>query len=196
MDKQLEQVMEWVEHRLASGDVPRFNDVVYYAHADLGFKKLTRKVIVNRLRLNPVYMMSARQQRKPRRSGRHRPIICNSIGNLHADIGFFSVQRGYETPKKYRSGFLVAKDIFTKFVFVHILPFDRTAKTMINAFEDIFKQFRAQYPGRKVTNISFDREKSVSSNLVKQFFESKNVSFHTFEKSASKSKLAEGKLKF
>jgi len=189
----LDQVIDWVNQRLASGDVPRFSDVVYYAHADLGFTKLTKKAIVSRLRLNPAYMMSSRQQRRPRRANRHRPIICNSVGNLHADIGFFSVRRGFETPKKYRSGFLVAKDIFSRFVFVQVLPFDRTAPTMIKAFEAIFKQFEAQYPGRKVSNISFDRERSVSSDAVKKFLDSKNVSLHTFEFTASKSKLAEGK---
>jgi hypothetical protein len=113
------------------------------------------------------------------------------LGYLHADIGFFKVVATHPTPKKYQSGFLIAKDVLSRFTYVSILPFDRTAPTLEKAFDDIFKQFRQQNQGQHVTSVSFDQERSIMGHRMQAYFKRKNVSFHAFQNTASKSKMAE-----
>jgi hypothetical protein len=194
-EQQLESVMAWVEERLGMGDVPRFSDVVEHAHRVFGYVHLSRAVIVKRLRLMPAYLMTSQQARQPKRSNKHRPILVNYLGALHCDIGFFSVTREYETPVTYRSGFLVAKDVLSRMVYVSILRGSRTAENMIWAFRDIIKQFELQNNGQHVVSISFDMERSVMGNKVQAFFKENNISFFAFSMTASKSKMAEGAIR-
>jgi len=193
--KQLKAVLDWVDERLRFDDVPRFDDVVDYAHNVLGFKGLKRRDIVRQLRLHPAYQINARQQRKKFKTGLHRPIIIRQLGYLHCDIGFFSVKRDYETPVSYRSGFLVAKDVLSGFVYVSILHKSRTAASMVKAFTEVMHKFEAQNGGMKVVSISFDRERSVMGHTVQDFLRDHNIAFHAFEFTASKSKLAEGAIR-
>jgi len=194
-DKQMKYLLDWVEDRFRSGDVPRFADVVEYAHQVLKFKQLKKSEIVKQLRLMDVYLMNSRQQRKKFRSRKNRPIIVNNLGNLHCDIGFYSVKREYETPVTYRSGFLVAKDVLSRMVYVSILYKTRTAESMVKAFRDIIEQFKQQNNGEPVASISFDKERSVLSNLVQNFFKEHHIKFHAFQMSASKSKHAESAIR-
>jgi len=194
-EAELAKVVEWVRGRFAFDDVPRFDDVVNYAHNVFGFKTLKKNVIVRALRLLDVYSMNSRQQRARLRTKKNRPIIINDIGFLHADIGFFSVTSEYATPPTFRAGFLVAKDICTRFTYVYILKGNRQADEMVNGFENIFEKFRMQNNGQRVLSVGFDKERSVMSNKVQDFFRSNHVSFHPFEFTASKSKLAEGTIR-
>jgi len=194
-NKELDAIVEWVEERLRVNDVPRFDDVVYYAHAILGFKNLTKRQIVKRLRILEVYQMNSRQQRERHRYKKYRPILVNDIGYLHCDIGFFAVTSEYPTPEKYRAGFLVAKDVCSRFVYVYILNGNRKAPEIVKGFSDIFRQFQKQNDSQKVLGVSFDRERSVMSHQVQDFFKENNVAFHAFEMTASKSKLAEGAIR-
>jgi hypothetical protein len=136
--------------------------------------------------------MNSSQAREPKRSNKHRPIIVNNLGALHCDIGFFPVTRDYETTVTYRSGFLVAKDVLSRMVYISILRGSRTAKDMIWAFRDIMRQFEQQNGGQKVQSISFDKERSVMGKEVQNFFKENNISFFAFSMTASKSKMAEG----
>jgi len=190
-DKQMKYLLDWVEDRFRSGDVPRFADVVEYAHQVLGFRQLKKSEIVKQLRLMDVYLMSSKQKRKTLRSGKNRPIIMNNLGNLHCDIGFYSVKREYETPVTYRSGFLVAKDVLSRMVYVSILYKTRTAESMVKAFRDILDQFKQHNNGEPVVSVAFDKERSVLSNLVQNFFREHHIKFHAFQMSDSKSKHAE-----
>jgi len=190
--KQLDQVIEWVEEQLRFGTVPRFNDVVLYAHNELGFKKLKRNVIVERLRLMPVYLMNSRQKRQDKRGERDRPILTNDLGYLHCDIGFFSIKSGFPTVK-YNSGYLIAVDILSRMIYVHILKFSRKAPSLLKGFEVIVKQFK-EHTGSSVKSISFDKERSVLSHLVQNYFKANFIKFVAFQFSSSKAKRAEGSI--
>jgi len=189
--KQLDKLMEWVESRLSLGDVPRFQDVVDYAHQELGFKSLTRHYIVKRLRLHPTYQMNSRQQRPRLRSGKHRPIIVKSLGNLHCDLGFFARKREYETPVSFRAGFLVAKDILSRFIYVTTLNKSKSAKALITAFREVMAQFERQNSGNRVEHVSFDQEPAIMGHQFQEFLKENFIRFHPFTFTASKSKLAE-----
>jgi hypothetical protein len=193
--KQLEILMNWVTDQFKKYDPPRFTDVFDYAYRVQGFTKLTRGAISKALRLHPGYAVNARQSRRPLRSGKHRPVLVNNLGHLHADIGFFSVTREYETPVSFRSGYLVAKDILSRFTYVSILYKNKSTDSIKKAFDDIFAQFRKQNEGLKVVSVSFDKEPAVMSKIMQNYFKEKNVMFHAFENTASKSKFAEGAIR-
>jgi hypothetical protein len=139
--------------------------------------------------------MNAPQSLKHKRWNKRRPIIVNILGCLHGDIGFFPITRDYETPVTFRSGFLVCKDILSRFTYISILKKTRDAESMVRAFQDIFHQFEIQNPGLKVNSIAFDQETSVVGKLVQSFLKEHHVSFHAFQNTSSKSKMAEGEIK-
>jgi len=194
-EKELKTVIEWVDQEwLRYGKIPRFNDVVRYSKLNFGFKKLTKKMIVDRLRLLPVFLMSSRQQREPKRTKRERPIIVTTLGYLHCDIGFFTIKSGHPT-LKYRSGYLIAADVLSRMMYISILKFSRKADSLLNGFVDIIGQFQKHNPDELVKGISFDRERSVLSHLVQNFFKENNIVFHAFQLSSSKAKRAEGSIR-
>ena len=195
VDRQLKLVMDWVRGQIDKQDVPRSVDVVDYAKRELGFVHLTNGQITQALRLVPNYVMTSLQKRQNKRTDRNRPMIVNSIGELHADVGFFSVRSDHETKEKYRAGFVVAKDTLSRFIFVSILHFNRKAPEMVRTFKDIFGQFQTQYPGHRVQSLAFDRERSIMSNLFQDFLKEENVIFTAFHNTSSKSKMAESAIK-
>lgn len=197
-NKELDVVMEWVSERIKStADVPRVNDVVHYAYTVLGYKHLKPAAIARRLRLHPAYLMSSSQTRGVKRWKRYRPIITNTLGILHGDIGFFSVKREYETPVTYRAGFLVLKDVLSRYTYVVILRRNRTAESMVRAFRQAIEHHATVFgpEGHKIKSIAFDQETSVVSKRVQQFLRENNIAFHAFKFTASKSKMAEGAIK-
>ena len=120
-ERELDVLMAWVSERLTSfADVPRLDDVVQYAYNTFGFKQLKRAAIARRLRLHPFYHMSSFQKRNTRRKN-YRPIVTNTLGILHGDIGFYSLVREFETPVTFRSGFLILKDVLSRYLHVVIL---------------------------------------------------------------------------
>lgn len=195
LQNQLDAVMGWVRTRLEANDVPRVDDVVAYAHTTLEFRDLTRRAIASRLRLIPEYAMNSTQQRERFRSRKYRPIVVNSLGHLHGDLGYFQKTREYETPPTYSAGFLVCKDILSRFTYVVILRKNKSAESMIVAFKEIIKQFEIQNDGAHVKSISFDKETSVMGHKVQNFLAEMNIGFHAFQLTASKSKFAEGAIK-
>ena len=195
VQKQLDQLMLWVTQQVEGNDPPRFSDVVDYAHRVLHLTALTSSVIKKALRLHPAYQMNAPQMLKHKRWNKVRPIIVHILGCLHGDIGFFPVTRDYETPVTYRSGFLVCKDILSRMTYVSILKKTRDASSMVKAFHDVFEQFKKQNPGLQVVSLAFDKETSVMGNQVQSFLKENNVSFHAFQNTSSKSKMAEGEIK-
>ena len=202
-DKQLRQqeldiLMEWVtdQHTLKRY-VPRLSDVIQYAYASLGYRQLTPTAIARRLRLHPAYHMNSSQKRTSHRGKRYRPIIVNTLGTLHGDIGFFAVTRDYETPLRYRGGFLILKDVLSRYLYVAILNKNRNADSMIRAFQTVLDKHERQFgtEGHKIKSIAFDRETSVMSNKVQNFLRDNNIHFHPFKYSASKSKMAENAIR-
>lgn len=195
IEKQLNVVLQWVQEQIDKNDVPRFVDVIDYSKRVMQFHQLSNKKIVQALRLMPNYLMSSTQARQKLKTNRNRPMIVNGIGNIHSDVGFYSVVREFSTPTSYQNGFVIAVDTLTRFIMIHILTKDRKADSMIKAFKDIFKQFRTQYPDLKIKSIGFDREISVMSNKVQQFFKDYHIKFFPFHNTSSKSKMAENGIK-
>jgi len=196
--RQLEVLMEWVTERISSfSDVPRVDDVVQYAFSVLGYKDLKRSEIAKRLRLHPAYLMSSSQKRGPTRWKRYRPIIANTLGILHGDLGYFSVKREYETPVTFRAGFLVLKDVLSRFTYVVIMRRNKSAESMVRAFTEILQQHKQRFGplAHKIKSIAFDQETSVMSRKVQDFLREKNIAFHAFKYTASKSKMAEGAIR-
>jgi L-rhamnose mutarotase len=197
-EQELNVLMEWVREQIDSTAlVPRVDDVVHYARQTLGYTQLKRAAIAKQLRLHPYYLMNSSQQRIKHRSKRYRPIIANALGMLHGDIGFYAVVRDYETPKKYRGGYIVLKDILSRFLYVALLDTNRNADSIIKALKNIFQQHNDAFgpSGHKIKSIAFDQEPSVMSNKVQNFLRDHSISFHPFQFSSSKSKMAENAIR-
>ena len=198
LDQQLDFLMQWVDQQLALGHVPRFSDVVDYAYTFERWTHIPRKLITARLRLHPNYLMSAPQQRTRKRHGKYRPIITNTLGNLHCDLGFYSITDKYSTPLTYRAGFLVCKDVLSRFVYAVPLIKHKDAKSLINAFEKIFASHEKTFGvnGHKIQSISFDQERGIMSRQVQNYLrQTKRLEFHDFRFSSSKAKFAESTIK-
>ena len=196
-ERELDVLMAWVSERLTSfADVPRLDDIVQYAYNTFGFRQLKRAAIARRLRLHPFYHMSSFQKRNTRRKN-YRPIVTNTLGILHGDIGFYSLVREFETPVTFRSGFLILKDVLSRYLHVVILEKTRDANSIIRALKEVLKQHQKQYGpyGHRIKSIAFDREKSVTGTKVQNFLRDNNISFHAFKYTASKSKMAENAIR-
>jgi len=189
--KQLEEVFDWIKGQFEKRQPPRFTDVYDYAYRVRGFKTLKQSQLRKALRLFPGYAVNARQSRFPKFARKQRPILVNTVGCLQCDLGFFAVTREYETPVSFRSGFLVAKDILSRFTYVAILHKTKSAESLQKAFTEIFEKFKIQNKGKKVLSVAFDKEPAIMGRVMQNFFREKNVAFHAFENTASKSKLAE-----
>ena len=191
---ELQQLMDWVTRQVRGNDPPKFSDVVDYAHRVLKLKGLSSRTIRAELRLHPAYLMNAPQSLRKQGWNKRRPIIENRLGVLHGDIGFFPLEKEFETPKTFQSGFLVCKDVLSRFTYVSILKKNRDAKSMVKAFEDVFKQFEIQNKGLTVVSLAFDKERSVMSNIVQNFLKKNQVEFIPFSNTSSKAKMAEGEI--
>ena len=135
------------------------------------------------------------QRRQKLNSNKHRPILGVSLGNLHCDIGFFSKSRNFETPPTFQSGFLVARDVLSRFVYIVLLRGNRKAKSMISAFEKIFQMHKQAGHTHPIRSISFDKETSVMSKAVQAFLAEHHIKFVPFQMSSSKSKMAENAIR-
>lgn len=195
MSSDLELILSWVGERLQMGDVPRIIDIITYAKEN-GLK-VKRKDVVAQIQLNPTYMFNMEQRRQSKPGPRKfRPILGVALGSLHADIGFFTKSRNYSTPITFQSGYLVARDVLSKYTYVMILRKNRKAKSIISAFQqmlDVHKTIaQHDYP---IRSIAFDKEASVMSKAVQLFLKENNIHFVAFKHSSSKSKVAENCIK-
>jgi len=196
-EDRLDEMMAWVKEQISYGKIPRLSDVVYYAKVTRGWTELNKKDIARRLRLSQNYLMSWQQQRPRSRNTKSRVINTNSLGHLHCDIAFYSRSKDYETPVTFRSGFLVAKDVLSRFLYAVPLKKTKSADSLIAAFKILFQQHEAHFgkEGHKITSVSFDQEPGILSDKVQTFFKENNVSFFKFQFSSSKAKMAEGAIK-
>lgn len=193
LNEQQHLLFEWLSERLRYSDVPRLVDVRDYAK----FKKmnLDKKQVRQVLLLHPGYKMNMRQQRAPGRSRMYRPVVVNNLGHLHGDIGYFAVNRRYETPKSFRNGYLILKDVLSRYIYVTILNKDKSAESIMQAFDRMLAMHYARLPNVAIQSISFDRETSVMSKKVQEYLHNKGISFHAFHMSSSKAKFAEGAIR-
>ena len=106
---------EWIGERLRLGDVPRVADMLRYAKgAGMG---LNHKQVTRLLQQNPVYMFNLHQQGEVG-TRNYRPIVSQTLGTLHCDIGYFAKSRHYETTVTFRTGFLVDVDVVSCYVYL------------------------------------------------------------------------------
>ena len=192
---QLELLMQWVTQKVKENTPPRFSDVMLQAYSVMGFTSLKQAAIKRALRLHPAYNLNAPQALKKKRWGRERPIIVKILGCLHGDIGFFPIVEEYTTPPTYRSGFLVCKDVLSRFSYISILQKTRDAESMVRALDDIRLQFEKQNPGSQIVSLAFDKERSVVGKIFQAYLKEHDISFHAFQNTRSKSKMAEGEIR-
>ncbi len=159
------------------------------------FKGLTNKALVSRLILQePVYHGNVHQQRHPLRTKKDRPTLASTLGNYQCDIGFFSIEREFETPKMFQYGFLIAKDSLSRYTFFILMRGPRSKENLVKVFQRLItKHNKAHtYP---IISISFDLERAVISKTFQSFLESKDIAFRTFSNSRSKAFFAENGIK-
>lgn len=189
-----QKLSDWLTNQLGYNNVPRLVDAKTFVRQE-GLSSLTNKQVSQIMRLHPQYKMNMRQQRKPGHARTYRPVVVSELGHWHADIGFFAINQRYETPKRYRAGYLVAKDVLSRQVYATPLFNNRTANSIISAFNKIFEHHAELHPNTPIRSIAFDREKSVMSNRVQSFLADKGITFHAFKMSSSKAKFAEGAIR-
>ena len=194
-EEQLKVLLEWVTAQVKKNDPPRTSDVIDYCYRILGFTQLKQSAIRNALRLHPAYIMNSQQSKRRKRWNKFRPIVVKMLGCLHGDIGFFPTTREYETPARFRSGFLVCKDVLSRYTYVAILNKTRDADSMVKAFSDIMAQYKIQNGGDSIVSLAFDKERSVVGNKFQKLLSDNNISFHAFQNTSSKSKMAEGEIR-
>lgn len=189
----LDRVMEWVSQRLTLGDAPRVIDMLEFAKREN--LRVTRKQLNERLQQDPTYMFNLHQQKPLKSSRRYRPIIATNLGYLHADLGYFTKSRHYETPPTFQAGFLVCKDILSRFVYLVALRKTRTAEAIIDAFETVAGLHSAAGHLHPIRGVSFDQERSVLSKEVRSYFASNGIKLTVFKNTRSKAKVAEGAIR-
>lgn len=187
------ELTDWLNERVRLNDVPRMTDIMHYVKSKN--IKLNKKEVRQLLLHHPWFKMNLRQQRAPGRSRMYRPVIVTSLGHWHADIGYFAVNKRYETPVSYRAGFLVAKDVLSRYVYATPLLKSKSADSMIKALNVLIEKHREHLPDVAVKSIAFDRETSMLSNKVQDFLKSENIAFHAFDMTSSKAKFAEGAIR-
>jgi len=189
-EQKLSALMGWVDSQLEAGHAPRTVDVVDRARESAEFAGLTADQVRARLRLHPSYLMTSTQQRDPARSRKYRSISVTSLGHLHGDICFFGLSHEYEMPPRYRSGALVLRDVLSRYAYAVPLRGSRTSSSMVSAFSEVLRQHGSKFD-HKIQSISFDKERSVMSRQVQDFFAQNHIKFYFFEFSSSKAKVAE-----
>ena len=184
---------QWLEDKLRLGHVPRLSDMVDHVRRE-GLK-LKRSELLKMLQTNPAYMFNMHQQKKRMGSRKYRPVVATTLGYLHCDIGFFSKSRHYSTPPTFQAGFLAARDVLSRFVYLVVLQKSRKGASMVSAFKTLLALHAAAGHTHPVRGISFDRERSVMSNKVQEFLKEKGIKFTSFKMSSSKAKHAESLIK-
>lgn len=185
---------DWLSECVRFNDVPRMSEIMVYVKEKMD-GKLAKRDVQSVLLEHPYFKMNLRQQRAEKRSRLYRPVMVNSLGHWHADIGYFAVNKRYLMPVTYRAGYLVAKDVLSRYVYATPLIKTKTAESMIEAFKVLFAAHYARNPDVPIKSIAFDQETSVMSKKVQTFLKSENISFHSFDMSASKAKFAEGAIR-
>jgi hypothetical protein len=187
------ELSQWLDNQLRYNNVPRLVDVQMFVQQQK--LPLTKKQVIQVVRLHSQYKMNMPQQRNAGKSKMYRPVIVSELGHWHADIGYFAVNKRYETPITYRAGYLVAKDILSRKVYATPLLKNKTADSLITAFKKLMSEHNQQFPNTPIRSIAFDQETAVMSKKVQNFFAENGISFHAFKMSSSKAKFAEGAIR-
>ena len=187
------QLKDWIDSRLSFGNVPRSSDIIEWAKRNK--LNLTVAQIRRSVRLHPSYEGNSHQQREPLSSRKDRLIVSNVLGQLHCDIGFFPVVREYPTPPTFQYGFLLAKDVVSRYVYLELLEGKRDAKTLIRVYKRILEYHARVHSDFPILSISFDKENAMRSGEMKRFLKERHLDKHLFKLSRSKAKMAENAIK-
>jgi len=189
----MEKVDEFISENLKKGDVPRVQDVWEFVKKNkLPVKKNT---LLDAIYLNPIYSENVHKERDKKRFGKQRPIVSNTLGFLHADIGYYPVVREYTTPPSFQNGFFVAKDILSKYIYVELMREGKTTKNLIRVVGKLLLDHGKVHPDYKIKSISFDMEKGMIASKMQAFLKSKGIQFFYFQKSVTKASVAENGIK-
>ena len=193
----LRELSDFVTDLLARGQVPRLQDVVDYARTEERYGGLSEKAIRQKIRLHPSYADNVSQQRAAKRHRKQRAVTGHSLGCLHADLGFYSVTSDYETPKTYQSGYLVARDILSRYVYAVPLRGSKSKESLIAALKELLAEHDRAFgeDGHRIQTIAFDKERAMMSRAVKLFLDERGIRLHAFSFSASKAKAAENSIR-
>lgn len=185
----LAKLKQWLDKQLTLGSAPRTQDIIEHSlRSQLG---LSRGEIRRMVRLDPSYVDNSHQQRDPLSSRKERPILTNTLGMLHCDLAFFPVVREYKTPKTFRHGFLVAKDILSRYTYIDLLKASKTAKTLVKSLKRIFHHHDKVHPDYPVLSLAWDKEPGMRSEEMRVFLKERHIKRVFFQESRSKSKMAE-----
>ena len=184
---------EWLTERLRYNEVPRLVEAIDWAKRT--GQPLRQRDVRQTMRLHPAYMLNMPQQLMARGSRMYRPVVVNELGTWHADIGYFSTNRRYRMPERYRHGYLVAKDVLSRRIYATPLLGSKDAKSLVQAFEVLFAEHSRDLPNVPVRSVSFDQERSVVGKRVQEYLANRGVAFHAFHMSSSKAKFAEGAIR-
>ena len=183
----------WIDQRLSLGEVPRLFDVV--EHARRIKLHMPKKLISGMFRLHRAYVMSSRQQRDPKRSRKQPPMLTNTLGCLHGDIGYFPLHTEYSTPKSFRSGFLIFKDICSRYTYVELIKGEKSAPNLVRKLQRILLQHKKQHTDYSIISISFDQEKGIKSKEMINFCKQQNIQLSFYTDTSSKAKIAENAIR-
>jgi hypothetical protein len=151
--------------------------------------RIDRKKHNQALLVDPVYAFNLHQQKKSLSSWGYRPIVSTNLDYLHCDLGFF------ETPTTFRSGYLVAKDVSSRFVYLVPLRKNSKADSIISALKALRTMHQAAGHLHPILGISFDTEQSVVGKVVQAYLEENRIKFTAFRNSKSKAKFAKGAIR-
>lgn len=184
---------EWIDKRLSIGQVPRLSDVKDYAR----FAKINIpiKAISTMYRLHRAFVLSTRQQRDPKRSRKQPPIITNVLGVLHGDIGYFPLSSEYNTPKQFQHGFILFKDVLSRYTYVELLKTGKSAPSLVRAMKKVLLHHKRAHPDYNIWSISFDKEQGMKSRLMKNFMKDEHILLYYYGNTSSKAKIAENAIR-
>lgn len=192
-DKAKIELQEWLTERLRYNEVPRLSDARDWVLRT--GQSLRLRDVRETMRLHPAYMHNMPQQLMAKRSRMYRPVVVNSLGTWHADIGYFAVNKRYKMPERYRHGYLVAKDVLSRRIYATPLLGSKDASSLVRAFETLFAEHARDLPDVPVQSVAFDQERSVVGRKVQEFLAKRGIAFHAFHMSSSKAKFAEGAIR-
>lgn len=188
-EEAISQLTRWINDRLSLGSVPRSRDVLEYAIKNK--LSLSRGQVSRVVRLHPAYHMNVHQQREPHSSRKDMIVLTNTPGTLHCDIGFFPVVRDYETPKTFRYGFLIAKDVLTRRTYLELMGNRKTTETLMKVISRIIERHGKFNLGYPIIKIQFDKESGMKGQVMEKFLAGHHTKRHLFQHSRSKAKFAE-----
>jgi len=187
--EEVSKLTAWLDLQLSLGTAPRVQDI--YEHAKRSGSRLKKKQVSDAVRLHPAYNPNSHQQREALGSRKERPILTNALGMLHCDLAFYPVVREYSTPKSFRHGFLVARDILSRYTYLELLGREASAKTLIGCYTRLLAHHAKFHPDYPVLSLGWDKEPSIRSGAMKEFLRKRNIQLVLFGQTRSKAKVAE-----